>query len=124
MTFLLDTNACIQFLNVPNSAVTGKLAQLQPGDVVLCTVVMAELYYGAWKSSRRESNLNRLQQFFNQFTIVDFDPHAASMYGRVRSQLETKGTPIGANDLLVAAIALARNLILVTHNTREFSRVE
>jgi tRNA(fMet)-specific endonuclease VapC len=124
MTYLLDTNAWIQFLNIPNAAVTQRLALLQPNDVRLCTVVMAELYYGAWKSSRQESNLARLQGLLSQFDIVDFDQQAASVYGRIRSNLESQGTPIGGNDLLIAAIALAHNLTLVTHNTREFARVE
>lgn len=124
MTYLLDTNAWIQFLNIPNSAVTQRLKLLQPNDVRLCTVVMAELYYGAWKSSRYESNLARLQGLWSQFKIVDFDQQSASVYGRIRTNLESQGTPIGGNDLMIAAIALAHNLILVTDNTREFTRVE
>jgi tRNA(fMet)-specific endonuclease VapC len=113
MTYLLDTNAWIQFLNIPNAVVTQRLSLLQPNDVRLCTVVMAELYYGAWKSSRHESNLARLQGLWSQFEIVDFDQRSASVYGRIRASLESQGTPIGGNDL-----------ILVTHNTREFARVE
>lgn len=124
MTYLLDTNAWIQFLNIPNAAVTQRLSLLQPNDVRLCTVVMAELYYGTWKSSRHESNLARLQGLWSQFEIVDFDQQSASVYGRIRANLESQGTPIGGNDLMIAAIALAHNLILMTHNTREFARVE
>jgi tRNA(fMet)-specific endonuclease VapC len=124
MTYLLDTNAWIQFLNIPNAPVTQRLALFQPNDVRLCTVVMAELYYGAWKSSRQEINLARLQGLWSQFEIVNFDHRSASVYGRIRANLESQGTPIGGNDLLIAAIALAHNLILVTHNTREFRRVD
>jgi tRNA(fMet)-specific endonuclease VapC len=124
MTYLLDTNAWIQFLNIPNSAVTQRLKLLQPNDVRLCTVVMAELYYGAWKSSRYENNLARVQGLWSQFEIVDFDQRSASAYGRIRANLESQGTPIGGNDLLIAAITLAHDLILVTHNIREFTRVE
>ena len=124
MPYLLDTNTCIQFLNIPNSSVTQRLSQHQPSEIRLCTVVMAELYYGAWKSTRRDSNLARLQRLFSQFEVLDFDSQSVSIYGRIRTELEGKGTPIGGNDLLIAAISLAHNLVLVTHNTREFSRVE
>lgn len=124
MIYLLDTNAWIQFLNVPNAPVTKRLAQLHPDDVRLCSVVMAELYFGACKSSRSEGNLARLEQLFMQFSCVGFDELAAYQYGRIRAELEVRGTPIGGNDLLIAAIALAHDLVLVTHNTREFGRVE
>lgn len=124
MTYLLDSNTCIQLLNNRNSAVARRLATLQPTEVRLCTVVKAELYYGAYKSSRQESNLARLERFCRQFRSLPFDDPAAVAYGQIRAQLATLGTPIGANDLLIAAIARANNLTLVTHNTREFGRVE
>ncbi len=93
-------------------------------DVVLCDIVKAELYYGAYRGTRLESNLALYQEFFGEFVSLPFDGNAAVVYGRIRAQLEALGTPIGPNDLQIAAIALANNLILVTHNTREFSRVD
>lgn len=64
------------------------------------------------------------QEFFSELVSLRFDGNAAAVYGRIRARLEASGTPIGPNDLQIAAIALANDLILVTHNTREFSRVE
>lgn len=124
MTYLLDSNTCIQLLNNRNSAVARRLSTLQPTDVRLCTVVKAELYYGAYKSSRQQGNLARLERFYRQFRSLPFDDSAAVAYGQIRAQLAALGTPIGANDLLIAAIALVNNLTLVTHNIREFGRVE
>ena len=123
MTYLLDTNACIQFLNLRNSAVEHRLATLDGTAVVICQIVKAELFFGAYKSARREANLALLDKFFNQFASVPFDDASAEEYGRLRAELARRGTPIGPNDLMIAATALAHGLILVTHNTAEFSRV-
>lgn len=82
-----------------------------------------ELYYGAYRSLRREQNMALLEPFFNQFTILLLDPEAARIAGKIRSDLAALGTPIGPYDLQIAAIALANDLTVVTHNVREFSRV-
>ncbi len=125
MSYLLDTNTCIRLLNDSSSApVPRKLAMLQPEDVRLCSVVKAELSYGAYRSSRRERNLANLERFFNQFSSLPLDDHAALIAGQIRFQLAASGTPIGSHDVLIAAIALANSLTLVTHNTQEFNRVE
>lgn len=78
---------------------------------------------GAYKSNRRESNLNLLARFFQRFTSLHFDDNAAEQYGILRAALEKQGTLIGPNDLLIASIALTNNVTLVTHNTNEFKRV-
>lgn len=125
MTYLLDTNTCIRLLNDGrNAPVPRKLATLQPEDIRLCSIVKAELYYGAYRSSRRERNLANLERFFNQFSSLPFDDQSALIAGRIRFQLAASGTPIGPHDVLIAAIALANHLTLVTHNTQEFARIE
>ena len=124
MIYLLDTNACIQYLVRCNSPVAARMAAIPRQEIVLCDVVKAELYYGAYKSSRQSDNLELFEEFFGEFTSLPFDGMAAKIYGEVRANLERRGTPIGSYDLQIAAIALAHNLTLVTHNTREFSRVE
>jgi tRNA(fMet)-specific endonuclease VapC len=97
---------------------------VHPHDLLLCSVVKAELFYGAMKSANPEKTLAKQQRFINRFTSLPFDDKAVETYGRIRAQLEKLGTPIGPNDLLIAAIAVANHVTLVTHNTREFSRIE
>lgn len=103
--------------------VTRKLSEVEPGSVVLCSVVKAELIYGALHSQNPHRNRQQVQHFFTQFRSLPFDDPAAEVYGQIRSALAALGTPIGPNDLMIAAIALANDLTLVTHNTREFERV-
>ena len=91
--------------------------------VALCSIVKAELYYGAFKSQQPTQTLTRLGRFINQFYSYTFDDAAAEAYGRIRADLAARGTPIGPNDFMIAAITLANTLILVSHNTREFARV-
>jgi tRNA(fMet)-specific endonuclease VapC len=124
MSFLLDSNACICFLNVRRSLVARKIAKISPENINLCTVVQTELYYGAYRSARIEENLAILARFFNLFRVLPFDSQAARKMAQIRARLAKKGTPIGPYDLQIAAIALVNNLILVTHNTREFKRIE
>ena len=81
-------------------------------------------WWGAFRSQRREANLSLLRTLFAAFPSFPFDDAAAEEYGRLRAALAARGTPIGPNDMLIAAIALAHDLTLVTHNTREFGRVE
>ena len=124
MTYLLDTNTCIAYLNRRSGAVRERLNSLSPDEVAICDVVKYELYYGAYRSSRQSENLDTLREFFNEFVSLPFDGQAAAICGYIRAQLASLGTPIGAYDLQIAAIALANHLILVTHNVDEFSRVE
>ncbi len=124
MTYLLDTNACIKYLNGRTEKIREQLELKTPQEIVLCSVVKAELFYGVKKSARPEKNLEKLSKFLNRFVSLPFDDKASEIYGKIRVQLEKIGTPIGPNDLLIASIAISNNLILVTHNTREFGRVE
>ncbi len=121
--YLLDTNTCIRFLNPGKSTVPDRLAVISREEVAICQIVKAELYYGAYKSARRDANLALLARFFSQFESLPFNDAAAEAYGRLRAELDRRGTPIGPNDLMIAAIALAHDLTLVTHNTSEFGRV-
>lgn len=123
MTFMPDTDTCIRYFTNRNAGVVQRMAATDPRDIRICDIVKAELYYGAYKSQRRDQNLALYDAFFDQFQSLHFDSAAARQYGRLRVALESVGTPIGPNDFLIAAIALSNNVILVTHNTREFSRV-
>ncbi|MGC1377548.1 MAG: type II toxin-antitoxin system VapC family toxin [Anaerolineales bacterium] len=123
MKYLLDTNARIEFLRRPDSPVKRKLLQVSLEDVVLCSVVKAELYYGAQKSAHVERNATLMREFFASFESLPFDDDAAESYGNVRAHLEKRGETIGPNDLMIAAIALAHGSTLVTHNKDEFRRI-
>ena len=123
MKYLLDTNVCITFFGQRNSRLNQRLALVATQDKAICSVVKAELFYGAYKSQKQQASLARISAFASHLVSLPFDDAAAQSYGEIRAELERRGTPIGHHDLQIAAIALAHNLILVTHNTREFSRV-
>lgn len=121
--YLLDTNACIRFLNGTSTRLVNQVQDRRPSQIALCSIVIGELEFGARNSERVEENLQTLHEFIAPFVSFPFDDRAAADYGRIRAGLRRRGEPIGANDLLIAAIARSNNLILVTHNTAEFSRV-
>ncbi len=123
MRYLLDTNTCIRYLNGRAPSIRQRLAAVRRDDVVVCSPVKAELFYGAARSRDPSRSLQRQLAFLNGFVSLPFDDQAAWVYGRIRADLAARGTPIGPNDLLIAAIALAYNVTLVTHNTSEFGRV-
>lgn len=121
--WLLDTNAWIRYLNPGPTAVKQRLRECPRGEIFLCDVVKAELYYGAYRSHQTERNLRLLEELFVWFTSLPFDGHCAQIAGQVRAHLADRGTPIGPYDVQIAAIALANDLTLVTHNISEFGRV-
>lgn len=123
MIYLLDTNVCIVYLKGLNSNLKQRLETHNPRDIVVCSVVKAELFYGAIKSQKSQQNLIRQRIFLNRFIALSFDDGCAEIYGQIRTNLERAGTPIGPYDLQIAAIAIANDLILVTHNVREFQRI-
>lgn len=94
----------------------------KPKEIRLCCVVKAELYFGAYRSSRKRDNLALLETLFKIYASLTFDDLAAKIYGKIRAKLAATGTPIGPNDLLIASVALANNAVLITHNTGEFQR--
>jgi len=121
--WLLDTNAWIAYLERAPNPVKARVAEHAESDILLCDVVKAKLLYGAFKSTRVEQNLAKLDILFSLVKSLPFDSRAARQFGEIRAYLAKQGTPIGPYDLQIAAIARAHNLTLVTHNTREFSRV-
>ncbi len=123
MRYLLDTDICIYIAKQKPGGVLARLQRLRSGDVGMSIVTYLELVYGAWKSQHREANLLRIQELERVIPVLPLDSNAGQHYGRMRAELERRGSPIGAYDLLIAAHALALNLTLVTNNTREFRRV-
>ncbi|WP_322091558.1 type II toxin-antitoxin system VapC family toxin [Paraburkholderia bannensis] len=120
MKFLLDTNAVIAILKGdPN--VLARLQAHSPSDFGLPSIVAHELYFGAYKSHRSAENVARVSAL--QFEVVSFDAEDAQHAGEIRAKLAAVGTPFGPYDALIAGQARARQLVLVTHNVREFARV-
>jgi tRNA(fMet)-specific endonuclease VapC len=124
MNYLLDTNICIYIINKKPAAVLKKVQSMQPGQIAISTITIAELEYGAARSRYPDRNRIALLEFLFPFTILDFDQKASMEYGRIRTLLESRGRPVGPMDLLLAAQAKAHNLILVTNNEKEFARVD
>ena len=123
MIYLLDTNACIRYFRDPASRVRRELASRSPADIRLCSVVLAELYRGALRSANPPGSRTKVDTFSALYLSLPFDDIAADIHAQVRVHLERLGQPIGPYDQIIAAIALAHNCTLVTHNTAEFSRV-
>jgi tRNA(fMet)-specific endonuclease VapC len=121
--FVLDTNACIKILNNASPLLVSRLKSHHPSQILLSSVVKAELLYGARKSERSAQNLRVLQEFFAPFRSLAFDDACSQQYAIIRAELEREGKPIGPYDMMIAATAIAHDRTLVTHNTDEFSRV-
>ena len=123
MKYLLDTNICIAIIKNCPHEVKRKMIKLAVEDVAISSIVLAELWYGVELSSKQTENEAALHDFLQYVVVLDWPESAAHEYGKIRAQLKQKGMLIGANDLLIAAHALALGTILVSDNTREFSRV-
>lgn len=121
--YLLDTNVCIGLLNGADRRILDAFQARRPSEIALCSVVKAELLFGARNSRRVAENLQTLAKFFAPLESLPFDDRSAEHYGAIRAELTRQGALIGANDLLIAAIARAHDATLVTHNVEEFSRV-
>jgi tRNA(fMet)-specific endonuclease VapC len=122
MKFLLDTDACIYALK-QNPAVLNRLLAQSRDDVAVSVITEAELRTGAAKSTSPAKTLRLIENFLRPLAVVEFNSIDAASYAQVRSRLERAGTPIGPLDTLIAAQAVARKLVLVTNNEREFGRV-
>jgi tRNA(fMet)-specific endonuclease VapC len=121
--YLLDTNICIYVINNKPQSVVEKVKTFDSRDIKLSSVSVSELEYGVSKSKYREKNREALIHFISGFEIIPFDEKDAEVYGLIRADLENRGEIIGPYDMQIAAQAMTRDLILVTNNTKEFSRI-
>ena len=122
MKFLLDTDTCIYALKQNPTVLKHLLAQSRE-DIAVSVITEAELRTGAAKSTSAAKTLRLVENFLRPLGIVEFTSNDAASYAQVRGKLEHAGTPIGPLDTLIAAQAVARKLVLVSNNEREFSRV-
>jgi tRNA(fMet)-specific endonuclease VapC len=123
MTWLLDTNACIRYLNGRSPKLRAKFDATEPMQIRVCSVVKAELFFGAMLSNNPVKTLANQRLFLSRFPSLPFDDPAAEAYAEIRADLTRQGQVIGPNDVMIAAICRANDVTLVTHNVREFGRV-
>lgn len=123
MRYLLDTNAFIGLIGQKSERLVKHALACEAGMIGLSTIVLHELYYGAYRSQRVEFNLESIRLLTQDFPLVAFDRDDAQIAGEIRAELTSLGTPIGSFDILIAAQAKARGMVCVTNNTREFRRV-
>ena len=123
MKYLLDTNICVYFMKNTFPALTDRLLSAEPSDLLISSITVYELEYGASKSNWGEKTRQKLAMFLAPFTILPFTAEDAVAAGTIRAFLEKQGTMIGPYDIQIAAQGLSRNLTVITHNTSEFDRV-
>lgn len=123
MKYLLDTNICIYIIKQKPEQVLKKFSRMRKAEMFLSSITIAELIYGVEKSQFKDRNMAAFDDFTAPFDCVDFDNESAKVFGHLRAELEKKGTMIGVFDLQIASIAIANDMILVTNNEKEYSRV-
>ena len=123
MKYILDTNTLIYFFKGVGK-VKNRLLSMPPGDIAVPTIVLFEMELGIAKSSSPRKRIGQLNNFVSLVNVIAFGPAEAKTAAQIRARLEKKGIPIGPYDVLIAACAKASDLILVTHNLKEFKRIE
>ena len=123
MSYMLDTNICIYAIRQKPEKVFQKIREVDPEDVCVSSVTYAELVHGVEKSAAVEKNRLALSMLLANIEILNFDVDAANCYGKIRADLEKKGTPIGPLDMMIAGHAMSMGYTVVTNNVKEFSRV-
>ena len=124
MKYLLDTNICIYVMKGIYPNIADKLYAISDEKIVISSVTVGELEYGAAKSKWGNRTREIMYSFLANYEILPFDETDAIYFGQLRAMLTDKGTPIGAYDIMIAAQCVAKNLTVVTHNTKEFSRIQ
>lgn len=121
--YLLDTNICIYITKEAPQSVLEKFKTLEVGSVGMSIITYGELYFGIEKSKHKDKSKHTLEKLAHLIPPIQMPISTANKYGEIRESLAKKGTPIGNNDLWIASHAADMDLILVTNNEKEFSRV-
>ena len=121
--YMLDTNICIYLIKKRPLGLLEKFKSIRKNSLCISVVTYAELTYGVERSSSKKMNQRIVSGFISHLDVLPWDMDAADHYGKLRSSLEKKGTPIGNMDMLIASHALSNNCTLVSNNLREFKRV-
>lgn len=124
MKYFLDTNIISYIIKGKYPKIIEHLKKIPAQSIVIPSIVKAELEFGARNSGNYEKIIVSYMTFLEPFDVKDFDSDASYYYGLIRQELLEKGSPIGPNDLLIASTVMANNGTLITHNTKEFIRIE
>ena len=124
MKYLLDTNICIYIIKNKPQSVLNRFLSIPNTQFAISSITVAELFYGVAKRQFPEKNEIAIKNFLLPLTILSFDENAAEYFGKIKANLEKKGTPVGGFDIMIAAHAISENLTLITNNEREFNRIE
>jgi len=124
LKYLLDTNICIYILKNKYEKSSQWIKDAGIENVCVSSISVAELEFGISKSSKFEESESALYKFLSGYNIIDFDLSAARCYGKMRADLQKRGTPIGTMDMLIGSIALSKSMIIVTNNEKEFERID
>lgn len=122
MKYLLDTDICIYWLK-GKLRVRTKVEQVDWSDIAVCVITATELYFGAYNSNKIEQNLETAENFIQSITVLPLSNNTLKKFGQLKAQLRKAGTPVADFDLLIASVAISKNLILVTNNTRHYQRI-
>ena len=122
--YFLDTNTCIYFLNGKYESIKEKIIATSPNEIMIPSIVKAELLLGVYKSKKQKENLEKVELFLHPFEIAPFIDSMSYVYADIRSSLEKTGKTIGPNDLLIASIVKFHEGILISNNIREFKRIK
>jgi tRNA(fMet)-specific endonuclease VapC len=122
--YMLDTNMCIHIIKKRPINLLEKFNSIPKKSLYISVVTYAELQYGVERSSSKKMNQEIIKDFISHLAVLSWDMDAASQYGKIRSNLEEKGTPIGNVDLLIAAHAISQKCTLVSSNLRDFKRLK
>lgn len=124
MNFLLDTDIIIYLLNETYPELQKKLSSIPENEISISSITVAELYFGAYNSSRVDENIQLLQDLLSELRILYLDEDSGRIFGKIKADLKKRGEIINDSDLFIASIAIRNGIRLVTNNVRHFSRVE
>lgn len=125
MKYMLDTNICIYILNNKPAEYIDKLKKIEKNhSIFISSIVVSELQYGVSKSQRKEQNQSNVNALLSRLEVLDYSANCAKYYGEIRADLQKRGVIIGGNDLFIASHAVYEEAVLVTNNTKEFSRIK
>jgi len=122
--YLLDTDIVIYWLKNKFPKIDRKINEISDDNIFISSITVAELYFGAYNSSKKEENISLINDLLAEINVIDFDENAGKCFGEIKSDLKSKGQIIGDSDLFIAAISISNNFILVTNNEKHFKRIE